>query len=212
MAVYIGSGLDITPVLMYKHIKEFTYIDSQPQCEFGMFGYNEKRFYRKTFIDSLNKIMKNNNFQKIKEENNVLVFNNTETEQTITYYTSSSFPEHINQRMLNDLKKATHLIICGYDPNSIILDYMINLTTIIGKLQSCYSNNPERTESPELSTVLKLYEKNYKYELIYEKESYEYWKYENIKQEHLKNTVIMNFDTVAELEECRNHQFIELYD
>ena len=39
MAVYIGSGLDIIPVLMYKEIKEFTFIDSQPQCEFGMFGY-----------------------------------------------------------------------------------------------------------------------------------------------------------------------------
>lgn len=212
MAVYIGSGLDIIPVLMYNKIKEFTFIDSQPQSEFGMLGYNEKRFYRKTFIDSLNKIMKNNKFKKNKEEKNMLVFTNSETEQTITYYINTSFPEHINTKIIEDIKKSTHLILCGYDPNYKILEYMPNLTTVICNLLTFYSKNKDGYETPESSTTLKLYEKNYKYELVCEKESYEYWKYENINPTTIKDFSIINFNTLEELEEYRNKQFTALYD
>ena len=45
-AVYVGAGHDIIPVLVFRDIKKFIYIDSQPFSEHGTHVYTKDSKYQ----------------------------------------------------------------------------------------------------------------------------------------------------------------------
>jgi len=212
-AVYIGAGLDIIPVLLYQDIKKFIFIDSQPQSEFGEFGFTEKKFFKNNFISTLNNIMKKNNFTLITTSNNLLVFVNKDTEQEICYYINTPFPI-INQEVINELKDSTILILCGHDPHIKILEYMTPVR-IICNLHTCYNNNKDCYEIPELSTTLKLYDmqniQNIQYFLYAERTEYNFWKYEEVKPDIVKEFDKYEFNNIEEMNKKKTELYNELY-
>ena len=60
-AFYPGAGLDIFPLIMFRNIKKWIYMDSQPRSEFGDNFY--EGFARPKFIEKLKQIMEQNEFK-----------------------------------------------------------------------------------------------------------------------------------------------------
>jgi hypothetical protein len=194
--VYIGAGLDIIPLIVLNHIKEYIYIDSRPQSEYGMLYYDDKTMYRKTFISELKNILKNNNYKLKIETKNYLEYTNND--KTLKYHISTAFPEMITDELKNTFNKSENLMIAGFDPNKkIITEFMPNLKNIYTNMHTCFDSYVddyfEDDEQKKNSSVHYLNENNgnYNYYAMKEKKDFEYWVNENILPE-LKD----NFDII----------------
>ena len=145
--VYIGAGTDIVPVLdpSLPHFDEYIFIDSRPNNEYGNSEWNIPGFYCKNFISNLKKVYKHHGFTIASNdtENSLIIFTGmvNEKEKTVYYFYSVAFPEHVNNFPLlkNKLHNFDALIVCGYDPDSSILNYGKNQITIIGNDDTVYS-------------------------------------------------------------------------
>jgi hypothetical protein len=194
--VYIGTGLDIIPLIILDHIKEHIYIDSRPQSEFGMLYYNDPIMYRNTFTKELKEIMKNNNYELKKETKYYLEYMNND--KVLKYHISTAFPEMITDDIKDTLKDSENLMISGFDPNKRIITEMLpNLKNIYTNMHTCFDTYHkdffEDEYQKEISSVHHLNENNgnYNYFLLKEKKEFEYWINDNILPE-LKD----NFDII----------------
>jgi hypothetical protein len=88
-AFYPGAGTDIMPPILFRNIKTWIYMDSQPKSEFGS---KINSGYRQKFFPNLLTIMLQNEFQLKSIEGDTLTFYNSLHEQTIKYETNSVFP------------------------------------------------------------------------------------------------------------------------
>jgi hypothetical protein len=122
-AFYPGAGLDIIPPSMFRHIKKWFYMDSQPNSEFG----SKLEYYRPAFISNLIDIMETNGFQFQDVRNNTLVFYNAEHSQFIVYETNAIFPEHLKPEYL----KCDTLVLCGYKLTNPPLNFIDSYFHII---------------------------------------------------------------------------------
>lgn len=120
-AFYPGAGTDVCPPILFRSIKTWHYMDSQPRSEFGDDDYSG--FYRPKFLGSLFSNMKMNNYMHIATEQDMYTFYNSEHEQTIYYNTNSVFPKDLNSKQL----ECDALILCGYEltnpPENFVASY-----------------------------------------------------------------------------------------
>lgn len=109
-AFYPGAGSDMAPPVLFPEIKTWYYMDSQPQSEYG----DTVILYRPTFLNHLDRTMKQCGFNMKEIDNNLLTYFSSDTEQTIYYETSTVFP-----KSWDPVKQAgSTLVLCGYDMNS----------------------------------------------------------------------------------------------
>lgn len=106
-AFYPGAGTDIIPPILFRNIKNWIYMDSQPKSEFGN---KINSGYRQKFFPNLLTIMLQNEFDLKGIEGDTLTFYNSLHEQTIKYETNSVFPEDLRQRH----RDCDTLVLVGY--------------------------------------------------------------------------------------------------
>jgi hypothetical protein len=197
-AVYIGSGCDIIPVLIFRDIKKFIYIDSKPFSEHGISVYTKdyvsldttletreiyeenNLFGRPNFISDFNQIMNQNNFILESKTKYCLIYKN-KYNQIIKYHISCSFPEFLTDEIKNDIKECNTIIVCGYIPNKNILSMMKYPKKLIGNCHTIYLD----TESDNKLDIISEYLIKYpyiieQYILIKIINPYEYWEHKNI--------------------------------
>jgi len=123
-AVYIGAGMDVKPLLLFRHIRTFIYVDSQPLTEFGSIeprpGHARPRFPIK-FYQLMNKL---GFIKTYTEANNLHIYVNPKTCTCLKYYMSERFPEYLSEEATQEISKANILICCGHNPHEKILDLM----------------------------------------------------------------------------------------
>jgi hypothetical protein len=124
-AFYPGAGLDIIPPSMFRHIKKWFYMDSQPNSEFG--SKLCKEYYRPDFISQLIDVMENAGFRFQDVQNNTHVFYNAEYSQLIVYETNAIFPDHLKPEYLT----CDTLVLCGYKLTNPPLNFIGSYSHII---------------------------------------------------------------------------------
>ena len=138
-AIYIGAGIDIRPVNLFKNITEFVYVDCQPFSEFGIETTiqpdGSNGFARPRFLDNLKKEMNKNNFVLKEQCDDKIIYSNTN--QTITYFINTAIPEHID-KIKDAIADFDILIVVGYNPHSIIMEYTTKKIIFIGFSGTCY--------------------------------------------------------------------------
>ena len=150
-AVYIGAGLDLEPLDL--PINNFIYIDSQPFSEHGTHAYTTETkictkktrfrnlFSRPRFLNDLRAKMTEKGYNVINRTEDFIVFTNNT--KKIKYYYSCSFPEFVEDGLVNELKTCDTIIACGHDPHSAILDYIKPRPQFIGNDNTCYTEFKE---------------------------------------------------------------------
>ena len=143
--LYIGTGLHMNVFKTFIDINEFIFIDTLPRSEWDDEYYNEKQYIKNFYSELLIKI--NNygfklyssyeidknycnlllNYKKYSCESYInptlVIFKNNNTGQIVKYYISTNIEYNINKEIINDIKEADGLIISGYHPNKLILNY-----------------------------------------------------------------------------------------
>lgn len=194
-AIYIGAGLDILPALLFPSLKEFIFIDSQPFSEFGTHTYHvegekhisthdvlkkdrfENLFSRPLFLPSLEKVMNQNNFKSVQSTPEYILYQNNLTNQTIKYYYSCSFPEYLDDTILEDIKSCNTIIVCGHHPKKEVLEYIQSPTYLIGNSRTNYEYDLDDEDSKKslIKPILDNPGLINKYYSIKQIEDYEWW-------------------------------------
>lgn len=144
-AVYIGAGLDFTPVLTFDWIDRFIYIDSQPLTEFGSLQPC-KEYSRPEFEFELPEAMKHLG-RVIKLPNSNLIILNLPDARQVFYYTNNCFPQALDADCRALITTASVLICCGFVPNPLILTTMKSgPKTFITDNNTCWEEGDYYTE------------------------------------------------------------------
>ena len=207
-AAYIGAGVDMSPLLLFPDIKGFIYIDSRPFTECGSTLLEPYPLLFSTsihFLENIVQVMKQNNFILIKHDIfYCYIFYNHQTNQTVKYFYNCVFPLLVNHEILYELQTCDTLIMCGFHPDKIILNYIQKNPTIIGDSDTSYTI--DETNIDNENSIIK--ELHYKpeiaknYLLIQNVIEYEYWKIENIVPSVVQNYEIIKCDTIKGF--CKN--------
>jgi hypothetical protein len=166
--LYIGAWDHIDPVFHFAKTKEFVFVDTQPRSEFDREKIFETCFYRKKFykriIDTYYKagfrlfsttILDKEYYKKLKVHTEygdnesistykhinptLLHFVNPITDQTIKYYISTNIKYNMSNLLQDDIKQTDGLLLSGYFPNKILLDYLPETNkTFYCYNQTCY--------------------------------------------------------------------------
>ena len=107
-AFYPGAGLDIAPIVLFPHITEWYYMDSQPMSEFGSVVFTGCD--RPRFIDQLKKIMTQIGLECMVHTEHFLFFLHPSTQCKVTYYINAVFPQALEYCYL----PCTIFVACGY--------------------------------------------------------------------------------------------------
>jgi len=145
IAVYVGAGLDFTPVLRLNWIQRFIYIDSQPLTEFGALEPC-KEFSRPEFEYELLTAMRGlGRVTKIPNSNLIMV--SLSGGRQLLYYINNCFPHAIDADCRAFISTASVLICCGHIPNPLILTLMkAGPKIFIGDNKTCYSGYDDESE------------------------------------------------------------------
>lgn len=191
--VYIGPNTDIIPIILLHDIKEFIYIDSLPQTEYGMYLFEKGELYQHTFLSQLEKLLTNNNFKSVQKKTNYLEYIN-DSNQTLKYFINTPFPDKITDEIKKEIYDSENLMVAGYDPNKIILKLMPNLKNIYCNIHTVYEefdSNDAIDKSLFQELIINCSKYDYNYFLIKEKMKFEYWNIDNIKPD-IKNIYDIN--------------------
>lgn len=132
-AVYVGAGLDFTPVRTFGWIDRFIYIDSQPLTEYGSFESREDFEYE--LMDAMKALGR-----VIKLPNSNLIILSLPDARQLLYYTKNCFPQALDADCRALITTASVLICCGHIPNPLILSAMKSGPKIfIGDNKTCYN-------------------------------------------------------------------------
>lgn len=170
--LYVGAGLHIMPVTHFPQTKQFIFIDSQPRSEFDSTHPKfYTGFYRQHFINDLiascqhygfifdsYTILDKNYYKKIISRKwyysswfykippdinpTILVFINKKTKQTIRYYISTNIKFNMNKKLEDDISSCDGIIVSGYFPETILLQYFKNPKVFFGYTNTCYNISP----------------------------------------------------------------------
>jgi len=166
--LYVGAGHHIEPVTHFPETKYFVFIDSQPRSEFDTAypKYNFV-FYKEHFLNNLIAscksyefildsftILDKNYYKKIitkkryyiswfcKIPSNInptmLVFKNNKTHQQLTYYISTNIKFNMNKILENDIASCDAIIVSGYFPEKLILQYFVSPKVFFGYTNTGY--------------------------------------------------------------------------
>lgn len=218
-ALYIGAGLDILPVLLFPFLKEFIFIDSQPFSDHGTHAYYvedekyissyvlkkdrfENLFSRPTFLPSLEKVMNQNNFKPVQLTLDYILYQNNLTNQTIKYYYSCSFPEYLDNNIIDEIKSCNTIIVCGHHPDKVVLEYLQSPTYLIGDSRTVYKidSDDDNFEKSLIKSILDTPSLISHYFLMKHLEDYEWWK---------TDTLVPDVVDKYKVEECSNLEEME---
>ena len=153
-ALYIGAGTDTMPMIHCKWIHDFICVDSQPDSMFGiqksgrLTAEGRDTFYCPEFMGQLETVYNQLGLRETKHPSkpNVKVYANHL--KRIIYYPNTAIPDH--HFFLKDaIRKVDTLIVAGFDPDSIILNYVTKRLDFIGMEGTNYDaeENPSNQNS-----------------------------------------------------------------
>jgi hypothetical protein len=166
--LYIGVGEHFDVIEHFTDCNEFIFVDSRPINDYG-YDYYYKPFYRSQFVATISESLKKlgfilehsailtNNFTEINRpylESTKLTFTNknliTKENRHITYYISTSIPNHLQLIDLqNDIRSCNAILISGFHPANDILELLPTPHTFIGYSETVYPKPYEMTSEPE---------------------------------------------------------------
>lgn len=196
-AVYIGAGTDIVPILKFKNIKTFIYVDSQPLTEFGSIEpYPE--YERSQFPIRFYTLMKKYGFHKIYNEDTLVhIYYNPISRITLKYFMSVCFPNNLSDLLLQEISRADTLICCGYLPGETILDLMKPGPKIfIGNDITCYNDDSVRTVAGALKENSALMSEYIRIDFT---KGYPYWEESNIEENHVARFNVTIYKTLQDM-------------
>ena len=155
-AFYPGAGMDIVPPILFRSIRHWIYMDSQPRSEFGD-DYREG-LSRPQFITELITIMNQNGFELRATENDVFTFYHSLYEQTIRYETNSVFPDALKRNH----RECDTLVLCGYSLENRPCNFIDSYPNIITNSHTIYDNLDEKIILTKHVFTM-MYNKNWKY-------------------------------------------------
>ncbi len=125
VAFYPGAGLDIAPIVLFPHITEWYYMDSQPMSEFGSTIFEGCE--RPRFIERLKTIMGQIGMECMVHTEHSLFFTHPHTQCKVTYYINAVFPKALEYCYL----PCNVLVACGYSMSPCPPHFMARWTHII---------------------------------------------------------------------------------
>lgn len=132
--LYFGPNVYIEIVNDFKEVNEFIFVDSLPRNYEDNNKFNPEKFDR-VFISKLLKKTKKMGFELVEKKTleylfdeeyanpTLMIFNNQT--QKIKYYVSTNITYNMNKYLQNDIEESDGLIVSGYFPHRILLDYFI---------------------------------------------------------------------------------------
>ena len=172
-AFYPGAGLDVFPLILFRYIKEWIYMDSLPRSEFGDNLY--EGFERPKFIEQLKKIMEQNGFLLEITNDDTYVFFNHEYSQLVQYETNSVFPSSLQRRHY----ECDTVVLCGFDLGDCKKDFINKYLNIITNNISYHDITDEHfLLTKQVSTI------------IIDKE-WEYWEPKNIFIHNIEKHIVV---------------------
>ena len=177
-AFYPGAGTDVSPLAMFREIKEWIYTDSQPNSEFGDLKFNGCN--RPRFIGLLTQNMKQNDFELKSINGDTYTFYNKEYEQQVIYETNSVFPRDVQQRHYD----CDSFVMCGFDMEDHTIDFINRFKHIITNNRTCFELDAEQLLSSKKVS-----------KMVYD-DNWEYWESKNevphLIQQHVRVKQTMN--------------------
>ncbi len=180
-ALYIGTGLDISPIQYLTHIKEFVFVDSLPRTSsesedltltesngfvdkfkqyvvnFGFELVSEKELikYVQSKYTITQSIYYRFNKNKIPKYINptLLHFVNVKTNQKIKYYVSTRFPNNLTNELIEDIKSCDSMIINGLDYPKTILELVPKNITLFAWTGNKYSWGKNDLDGTETNSL-----------------------------------------------------------
>ena len=159
--LYIGAGLDLSPLDIFPETRKFVFVDSCPRTEFG-YEYYYKPFYRPYFVEHLMNKMDEKDLTLISKEvltnkyeeiqvndlNSTLLYfsdkkRTLRSERCLKYYISTGIPIDLygNQTLINDIKSSDTIYVSGHEPNNKFVQYLNKPFHFIGKSNTWYPQN-----------------------------------------------------------------------
>lgn len=183
--LYIGANIDLTPVLFFKDIKNFIFIDCVPFSNYGnsvalkeeimttiYASINEIDHFKdinelgdKDFLFKLEKVMNQNNFILVDENkiDSYLLFRNED--RMIKYYINRAFPQFLTFPIIQDIKDCNILYISGHDPDKSVFNFMRKPFTIVGCSGTVYriDSNDENFDNSAINYLAQNHSDKNKY-------------------------------------------------
>ena len=148
-AFYPGAGTDLVPPTMFRTIKHWIYMDSQPRSEFG--NKVDPGYARPIFIPSLLQTMDQNGFELQSMHNDIYTFYHPLYEQTIRYETNAVFPEDLYEQHFS----CDTLVLCGYELTNPPSDFITWYAHIITDSRTVHDESEEQLLlSKSVSTLM----------------------------------------------------------
>ena len=155
-AFYPGAGTDIVPPIIFRTIKKWIYMDSQPRSEFG--DNIQEGLSRPRFIPTLITVMHQNGFELQTTEEDIFTFYHPIHEQTIRYETNAVFPYALQSYH----RACDTLVLCGYELTNPPPDFITSYSHIITDSTTVHDEGEEKILlSKHVSTMV--YNKNWAY-------------------------------------------------
>jgi hypothetical protein len=156
ICLYIGAGSDPMPLLRYKKVKLFIYIDQECPQTGGWNSLKWKKFVRRQFISKCKKIGLCIEEEKFYSYRWDVKFT---TEQKM-YYFFKSYPHRVTKEMKRYIDKTSILYIYGYNPN-------INGIKELKKLHTIYSQQGPILKYYSHGKITRVQRKNKKITTLY---------------------------------------------
>jgi hypothetical protein len=169
-AFYPGAGDDLAPPVLFPEIKHWTYLDSQPNSEYG-----HTIIARPLFLSRLDRVMSQCGFMIQSVQGDLRIYRKEETDQVIRYETNSVFPDAWDPVR----HAADALVCCGFDLDDLVPSgFFAAYPHIITNSITC-DNTWKRNRLPHHRVSI----------LNYNKTDWEYWNVEQETTEHFKKNI-----------------------
>jgi len=137
-AFYPGAGIDMFPIVMFRNIKKWFCLDSQPNSEFG--DLIAPGLDRPRFIELLKQNMQQTDFELQLIDGDNYTFYNKEHDQLVIYETNSVFPRDVQNRHYD----CDYLVLCGFDLEDETINFINKFPHIITNNRRCFQSDEEQ--------------------------------------------------------------------
>ena len=201
IAVYIGAGIDIIPILLFRHIQTFIYIDSE--SDYIDKNYRTKFFWN--FHDTISSI----GYIKIPniDNTNLHTYKHYSRNTEVLYFMNTNFPTGLTELVKDYISRASTLICCGHNPNKVILDLMKPGPKIfIGNNQTVYLPDEKDDVCNSIYKNNNLIKEFIRFDIP---DNYPYWKSLYVEDVHMKDFRITTYNSLESLYRCKNKCYIK---
>ena len=154
---YIGAGLDLSVLDIFKDINLFVLVDSNPRSPYGLIADHIKT--SKTFIPRLENELKELGFTRVghkkslyRKERRIFkpeyfhpgLLTYTDGKRTIYYFYSCCYPDK-SRELIQLLGECDTLYVSGHEPLDNVILYMKKPVSFVGSTTTCYT--PEETQA-----------------------------------------------------------------